>query len=119
MDQITEETLAQQQADGLRSLADLITRNPELAEQLRFPLRYLSTPLDASDGDVRGVLSAFHRATTAAGATVTVDNGRDRCKVSARFGPVVVSMSADAALMAGEQPAPAPKYPPLEVTGRA
>lgn len=112
----TEETLAQQQAAGLRALADLITRHPALAPHLEYVLRGMHEPLTSRDGDVRAVLEAFHAAAMASGATVTVDNREDQCRVRARFGPVAVLMTAEAALMAGQQPS-APKYAPLAVEG--
>lgn len=104
-------------AAGLRALADLLERHPELPTRLNFALRHIAQPLTTHDGDVRGALAAFRNAAEDSPATVTVVNDPDRCRVIADFGGGVrVTMSADADLMAGT-PQPA-TYLPLGGGGR-
>lgn len=105
-------SLARRQAAGLRALASVLERHPELAEHLAFALCHMDQPLIEHDGDVRGVLEAFRSAATDSPATVTVDNNPVRYRVTADFGGGVrLTMTADAHLMAGT-PQPAP-YRPL------
>ncbi|NIJ11048.1 hypothetical protein FHU38_001940 [Saccharomonospora amisosensis] len=99
--------LARRQVAGLRALADLLQRRPELAEHLRFGLCHIGEPLVNPDGDARGVLEAFRVAAEDSPAAVTVVNDPDRCRVVADFdGGVVVAMWADADVMA-----PRPQFP--------
>jgi hypothetical protein len=109
--------LAREQATGLRALADLITRHPDLAVVFRLQLSSIYVPLVS--GDVRAQLEEFHRGATAAKVRVTVDNLPDECRVTAQFtDAVVIEMAAKAERMAGESPRPpAPKYAPLSVGG--
>lgn len=103
--------LARRQVAGLRALADLLQRRPELAEHLRFGLCHIGQPLINPDGDARGVLEAFRAAAEASPAAVRVVNDPDRCRVVADFeGAVVVTMWAGADLMAGT-PQPATYLP--------
>lgn len=107
--------MAAEQAAGLRALAELITRNPALAD-FTFPLSHLDAVLTEYATDARAALETFYRAAAASGASVAIDNLPHQCEVSAHFGPVVVTMCAKADLMAGEQ-ARVCKYEPLTVPG--
>jgi hypothetical protein len=107
-------TLAQRQAEGLRALAAMIEQYPALAATLDFPLRQMHGYLVSREEDPRGTLHAFHAAASTCGAAVRVANDPDRCRVQARFGPVVLELSAHADVMAGQQRSFV-EYSPLEV----
>lgn len=66
-------TLAQQQAAGLRALADMIENNSYLAQETRYVLDQINVPVSHAE-DPKGALAAFIRAAKAHGATVTKDN---------------------------------------------
>jgi hypothetical protein len=103
------------QAEGLRLFADAIEQNPDLGGHLSFALRSMHDFIVNDDAQPYVELRAFHAAMKAAGADVAVKNGYDKCEVKATFlGAVVVSLSANAAVMAGQQPNPV-SYEPLVV----
>ncbi|MFF0145987.1 hypothetical protein ATK36_0474 [Amycolatopsis sulphurea] len=105
--------LAREQAEGLRSVARMIEHDPDQAVVLNLPLRAMCAYVVSANADARAILTSFRRAATAAGAEVRVENEPDFCRVVARFGPVEVSVQADAALMA-DLPAPPVVYIPLD-----
>lgn len=105
-----DETLAREQAAGLRALAAMIEQNLGLARCLRYALGDMFAPVIESDGDPRARLAEFHAAAHAHGATVTVRNADEGCHVAAEFGPVGVRMMGAADLLAGG----GPRYPRYE-----
>lgn len=112
---MTEKTLAQQQAAGLRALADMIEQNPELAEELSFALQRLHAPLIDTTKHPRVMLAAFRDAATTAGAKVVVRNNITECRVEFTFsGEVGVLVNATAGVLAGVAEKPA--YEPLGVS---
>lgn len=103
------------QAEGLRQLANAFEQNPNLGTQMAYALRSMYDFIVNDDAQPYVELRAFHAAMKAAGANVDVKNGDDKCEVKATFlGAVVVTLSAKAAMMAGQQPNPV-SYEPLVV----
>jgi hypothetical protein len=93
------------QAEGLRKLADAIEANPGLSTYMRFPMRNFDAYLVSDEDQPRATLRTFHAAMTAAGADVVIKNGTNKCEIQAVFHDAfVVTMSATAAVMAGEKP---------------
>lgn len=101
------------QAEGLRQLADVIEKNPELAHMLRYGLENFGSPVA---DQARETLTEFHRLMRAGGKTPKVYNDITMCEVSTQFGPVGVRLYATAEHMAGERSQP--EYTPLEVGER-
>lgn len=112
MNDTNEVPLHIQQAEGLRALAAMIERNPDLAPVMRFPLSQMHSPLTSSAENPRELLAAFRDAGSADPfAEVLVENDVSRCMVTVKFGPVRARMSASADLMADA--VPQPEYAPL------
>lgn len=84
----TETPLHIRQAEGLRALADMIEANPEIAETMAYPLRYISAPVTSEDDEV-GALAAFARACARAGAVIRKDGDTKWFRVIASFGSEV------------------------------
>lgn len=88
---MTPAGLAAAQAAGLRSLADFIDANPHLAEELRYPLATILTPVNSAD-DPRAMLADFGTAAHDHDGVTAIDsyNGnRDYAGLNLRFGPAV------------------------------
>ncbi|WP_263251607.1 hypothetical protein [Saccharopolyspora rosea] len=66
------DTLAQQQAAGLRALADMIETNPELAESARWSFDGLLVPVEHT-GAARAAIDRFANAAVTYGASVTAE----------------------------------------------
>jgi len=86
--------LANEQAAGLRALADMLEANPHLAIQLGLTFRSLGQHV-FPDNRPRELFAEFARAALAAGAVVTKRHHGDYGKVRASWGPVVVDLQAD------------------------
>lgn len=88
-------TLAQQQAAGLRALADLIEQNPQAAQWLRHTLTYSGINAHLrSDSDKAAQQAEFARIARRYGATTTKDISDKFHNVVADFGAVKVDMIA-------------------------
>lgn len=110
-----EQPLHIRQAEGLRRLADMLERSPEIAGKLNYTLGDILVPVSQSD-DAREELKAFVRAAKRVNADLKVRNDDDTCHVIVEFGPVAVRMYASAERMAGgPEPKQTPEYEPLVV----
>lgn len=90
MPKLTNAELVAAQAAGLRALADFIEANPHLADEMRYPLANILTPVNSAE-DPRAMLAEFG---TAAydhdGATVdNYNGGADYAGLLLHFGPAV------------------------------
>jgi hypothetical protein len=73
------------QAEGLRALADMIEANPEIADTMSYPLRYISAPVTSCDDEV-AALAAFARACVRSGAAIRKEGDTQWFRVVASFG---------------------------------
>ncbi|GGM64317.1 hypothetical protein GCM10012275_38600 [Longimycelium tulufanense] len=92
---MSELTFAQQQAAGLRALADLIEDNPALAERLRYSLERIISPLFSGENDHKALLAAFARAGKRHGAQITKDSDGKYFGVNLTWGPVTLYVYAE------------------------
>ncbi len=83
---------ADEQATGLRALANALEANPELAQFVRIGLGHIGTHVFDSE---REKFATFVRAFKAGGAEITKDYHDKYAMVKATFGPVVVVIQAD------------------------
>lgn len=65
----TEQTLAQQQANGLRLLADMIEQNPQLADNFEHTFGFSGIFVHVATDDVPAEMAAFGRIARRYGAT--------------------------------------------------
>lgn len=83
------ETLAQQQAAGLRALADMIEAHPGLAENFRYTaIEDVNVPLSHSTNEPALTIAAFVRAAKAHGASVEKNYSEKYGGVYLRWGPI-------------------------------
>lgn len=83
---------AQEQAAGLRALADMVEQNPEITEVLRY--LHLATHIFAED-DPKAQLATFAKTTARYAAKVEKNFTTGFASVVANFGGVQVSVQAD------------------------
>lgn len=121
----TTTTRAQEQATGLRRLADLIEAEPQLADWLSHTLQTSGINAFPPDEDERVALAWFVRVMKAAGATITKSTSASLYQVAAHFGSVKVEALASRAqvcerVVVGTQTVtrqvPDPAAPLVEVT---
>jgi hypothetical protein len=82
-------TLADEQAAGLRALADLIDANPHIADHLAFALHHILVPVMNQPGP-RRVMTDLVTAAKACGAPVEIDPRGAYIHALLKFGPVTV-----------------------------
>ncbi|WP_116051916.1 hypothetical protein [Amycolatopsis palatopharyngis] len=97
---MTEKTLAQQQAEGLRALADMIEQNPELAEELRYSaMEGVNIPILHN---AASTIAAFARAGVAHNAQIEEHSNEKHAGTYLRWGPVGIHVYARRELLAKE-----------------
>lgn len=92
---VAQQTLAQQQAAGLRKLADMIEQNPQIAQWLSHSFGYSGINAHLPEGSDKAVLQAeFARIARRHGATTTKDISGSFHNLIADLGAVKVEVVA-------------------------
>lgn len=87
---------AQHLAEGLRQLAAFVEANPDMADDLRYPLTSINQPWNDYLGDAKDYLARYARAGIRAGAKVTKNyDGGKYASVDLHFGPIRMHVYAD------------------------
>jgi hypothetical protein len=91
MPKLTNAELVAAQAAGLRALADFIEANPHLADEMRYPLATILTPVNSAP-DPRAMLADFGTAAHDHDGVTTMDSYNahpDYAGLTLHFGPAV------------------------------